>query len=112
MPKKLMSRMRFLHWEEVFAMAGIQVKSWLLERALQVSQYTTLFSGYSMIPSAPSALSCGMISRTIFSSITVSTATQSHVDKVETVGLRNDGSDFSNASSWFFGMFIFSPTLS
>src|SRR5437870_98548 len=43
---------------------------------LPALQYTTLFSGYSMIPSAPAALSCGMISRTIVSSITVSTATQ------------------------------------
>ena len=40
------------------------------------AQYTTLFSGYSMIPSAPSALSCGMISRTTRSSMIVSTAIQ------------------------------------
>lgn len=55
-------------------------------------QYTILLSGYSMIPSAPAALSWGMISRTTRSSRIVSTATQPGWLSDETVGLRKAGS--------------------
>src|SRR5580704_14675284 len=54
-------------------------------------QYTTLFKGYSIIPSAPAALSCGIYSRTTFSSMIVSTATHPGWLKLEMVGLRSEG---------------------
>src|ERR1700683_5430868 len=51
-------------------------------------QYTTLFKGYSIIPSAPAALSWGINSRTTFSSMIVSTATHPAWLKLDMVGLR------------------------
>ncbi len=63
------------------------------------------------MPSAPSALSCGMISRTTLSSMIVSSASQPALLKGETVGLRNDGTALMIASSASFGAFILSPTL-
>ena len=60
-------------------------------------QGINLLSAYSMIPSAPSALSSGMISRTTFSSITVSTAIHPGIAREETVGRRNEGRRRSNS---------------
>ena len=53
-----------------------------------------------------------MISRTTFSSMIVSTATQSGLDNVEIVGLRKAGNSASSESSLARGTFIFKPTFS
>src|SRR5258707_15033967 len=50
------------------------------------AQYTTLFNGYSMIPSAPAAFNCGINSRTTCSSMIVSTATHPSRLRLDTVG--------------------------
>ena len=55
-------------------------------------QYTTLLSGYSMMPSAPSRLSGGINSRTTRSSATISSATHSSSIWLETVGVCRAGS--------------------
>ena len=57
-----------------------------------------------MIPSAPASFNCGMISRTVFSSMIVSTATQSSRESVEIVGLRSAGNSFNNAASFARGL--------
>src|SRR5690606_39755139 len=53
---------------------------------------TILFRGYSTIPCAPAALSCGMSSRTVRSSMMVLTATQPSSLSGETVGRCSAGS--------------------
>ena len=60
-----------------------------------------------MIPSAPRPLSGGMISRTTFSSMIVSTATQSRLAGWETVGLRSAGSAFEEVAEPRFGQVHF-----
>src|SRR5947208_3139847 len=74
-------------------------------------QYTTLFSGYSIIPSAPAAFNWGINSRTICSSMIVSTATQPSWLRLEMVGRRRAGKDSSKDLRFFCAMFILSPTL-
>src|SRR6185295_163100 len=75
------------------------------------NQYTTLFNGYSTMPSAPSAFSCGMISRTTLSSMIVSSAIHFGELSWDIVGLRKAGSALTTAFSAVFGRFIFNPTL-
>src|SRR5580658_7406924 len=74
-------------------------------------QYTTLFKGYSIIPSAPAALSWGINSRTTRSSMIVSTATQPARLRLETVGLRKAGRVLRSEARSFSCRFIFNPTL-
>src|SRR5437867_4472385 len=75
-----------------------------------VGQYTTLLRGYSMIPSAPAALSRGMSSRTTCSSIIVSTATQPAWLRLEIVGRRNAGRLSSRDARFRCSRFILRPT--
>src|SRR6185437_3913095 len=63
------------------------------------------------MPSAPAAFNCGIISRTMCSSMIVSTATQPLRLKLEMVGLRRAGRLFKRLARFFSAMFIFKPTL-
>ena len=51
----------------------------------------TLFSGYSMIPSAPASKRLGMMSRTVLSSTITSIATHSSSSRLDKVGLLSAG---------------------
>src|SRR5215471_10238155 len=71
---------------------------------------TTLFSGYSTIPSALAALSCGMIFHAVVSSIMVFTATHSPSLSAETVGFCRAGKTAKTPLRSFFRTFSMSPT--
>src|SRR4030042_41483 len=70
----------------------------------------TLFSGYSMIPSAPAALRRGISSRTMLPLTMVSTASQSSEWRLEIVGAFSEGSRITTRSRFSRETFIFSPT--
>jgi hypothetical protein len=72
---------------------------------------TTLFRGYSTMPWARAALRRGMISRTVFSSITVLTATHSGSLSCEIVGRLRAGRTASTFSRSCRRTFNINPTL-
>ena len=79
-------------WEGIYIMPGKEKEAFLASLGYDVlrdrrrltrersrragadPQPTILFSGYSMIPTAPARRSCGIRSRTVASAITLSTA--------------------------------------
>ena len=71
---------------------------------------TTLFSGYSTIPSALAALSWGMIFHAVVSSIIVFTATHSPSLKVEIVGFCSAGSTANTPAKSPLRTFNIKPT--
>src|SRR6185437_11019810 len=73
-------------------------------------QYTTLFSGYSTIPSAPAAFSLGINWRTVFSSTIVLMASHPGSLSCALVGLRSAGSAPSTLSRSSRRKFSIRPT--
>src|SRR5215470_1536222 len=71
---------------------------------------TTLFSGYSTIPSALAALSCGMIFHAVVSSIMVFTATHSASLSAEMVGFCSAGNTARTPSKSILRTLSIKPT--
>src|ERR1039457_352159 len=70
-----------------------------------------LFSGYSMIPLAPSLISSGTMRRTSFSDMMLSMESQSELYRCDTVGFFRLGSTLAMALILSAGAFIFNPTI-